>query len=135
MPDGIEVTWTTSKPDTDVDYTVELTDQYGARYRELELFFWSGDLATALGAEFSASVHDLPTGDEESLDRAPEIAGNSVTMVFPRSAIEREGDALHWRAAVGAAVDGVDRDDWCPDPPPGDDTPEPLELPQSAPGT
>ena len=136
MPDGIEVTWTTSTPDPG-RYSIELTDKFGSgRYGELSLFFVSGVVAEGLGQDFLATVHYVGREDEY-LDRVPVIVGNSVTMVFPRSAIERGAGRppFYWRGAIGAHVDGEDRDDWCPDPPPGEDIPEPVELPQSTPKT
>jgi hypothetical protein len=131
VDDGIEVTWTTAGPIRSTpggSFDVELVDEYGIRRGGLSLTLWDEELAAIFGQDYSADVESLRFLDSEPVDGEPTIAGRTVTMVYPQSAIEAE-DRTHWRAFVGAHVRGEDRDDWCPDPPPGDDKPEPLPLP------
>ena len=133
VEDGIEVTWTLKqgKAIGDVGYSVELTDEYGALYRELSLFFVDEAFAEVLGTDWLASVKIFnQAGDEFIEEPAPTVDGRTVTMVFPRAAVEGSTNVTHWRASAGAAVDGVDRTDWCPDPSQGDDFPESVALPQ-----
>jgi hypothetical protein len=133
--DEIEVTWTTAGPVRSTpggSFDVELVDESGNRRGGLSLTLWDGELASIFG-DYDASVHGLRFLDSEPVDGPPEIAGRSITMFFPRSAIEdRVGQVAQWRAAAGAHVKGEDWDDWCPDPRPGEEKPEPLPLP--APG-
>jgi hypothetical protein len=131
VDDGIEVTWTTAGPVRSTpggSFDVELVDEYGIRRGGLSLNLWNEELAAIFGQDYSADVESLRLLDSEPVDGKPTIAGRTVTMVYPHSAIEAE-DRTHWRAFVGAHVGGQDRDDWCPDPSPGDEKPEPLRLP------
>jgi hypothetical protein len=139
VDDGIEVTWTTSRPmDTRAYYWVVLSGADGLMRRTLSLFFVGDELAEVFGQEphFIVAIDDL---DEEMTfpDGQPEVEGSTVRMVFPHSAIEREGESLqYWYAGVDVGR----KRDLCPDPP--DDWgrtdadtyihPRPLRLPQHA---
>ena len=137
VEEGLEVTWTVSRtkqigPEVG-GFDVAFTDRYGAMYREASLSFWDEQFAALYGQDWLASVKALNVSGSEFIDEPPpQVVGRSVTMVFPVSVIEGSENVTHWRASLGAHVDGVDREDWCPDPPPGDDTPEPVKLPQAS---
>lgn len=133
MPEGIEVTWTVSRPELieDLLFTVALTDQYGAAYADMSFFILGEEWASLTGQEWVAAVKVLRERGEEFVEEPPPlIKGRSLRMIFPRTAVAGITHVTHWRASGGAHVAGEDRDDWCPDPPPGDDLPEPLPLPQ-----
>ena len=127
VDDGIEVTWTTSRPMGEfTDYSVALTDGDGFMRRELSLFFVGDELAEAFGAAHLAAIHDLHDGDTTFPDGEPEVEGSSVTMVFPRSAVERDGEPFGWYAGISVG----EKEDWCPDARADESWPKSLELPE-----
>lgn len=132
LDDGLEVTWTTAKiiRASASSFEVELTDQWGIRRGNLSLGLWDGEIASLLGQEYLATMARRGFSDEEFVDGPPVITGgHSITMVYPRSVIDDNERATHWRANIGGNVKGENWNDWCSDPAPGEDLPEPTLLP------
>ena len=135
VDDGVEVTWTTSKPmDQDAGYWVNLTDDYGVMRRQLYYFSTRArETEEKLGLdpgslpldEYIATVNDRREGETFLDDVDPQIVGPTVRVVFPHSVIEPpEGSApYYWYAGIDLGE--LPKQDLCPDPRSGDDWPTP----------
>jgi hypothetical protein len=131
VADSVKVTWNTDRPLHEVaNYTVALTDDDGLMRRELFVFYVGGELAEVFGDEFLVGVNDLDESDEASPETDPPIIeGSSVTVLYPREVLERDGRPpfAGWYASIDVGQDP--KVDNCPDAPPGDSWPEPRPLP------
>ena len=128
VADSVKVTWTTDRPlheDREL-YAIALTDDYGFMRRELSLFYVGEGLADVFDCE-SPGRRQRPRHRRRHLspEEEPSVEGSTVTMHFPRNSIEREGKPFAgWYARIDIGPEP--KEDFCPDPPPGERWPKPL---------
>ena len=128
VADSVKVTWTTDRPRHETaGYSIALTDDDGFMRRELSLFYVGEGLADVFDG-YLVAITDLDTGDDSFPEDEPSVEGSTVTMHFPRDSIEREGKPFAgWYAGIDIGQEP--KEDFCPDPPPGERWPKPLPLP------
>jgi hypothetical protein len=116
VKDGIEVTWTTTKPMPrrgDILYSISVSSMDGNVAKQLGVGYLGGHQV-----EFFA--YDIG-GEQTNFDGTAKVAGPKVRIVFPKKAFDHLGEPFHWDAGYSFGPN----DDNCPD---GGDINHPAEM-------